>query len=218
MARKPPPPRGPQLELAGDLSVAFVNTAAARKDNRQIGVGSYADLLFWGQQTGLLSAHEVERLGQRAQEKPGDEKAVFDSAEKLRSALIRTFSAFDIDQAAAADDLGVVSETLALAMPSLRLVQDEDGVAWRWAGGEDALDQVLWPVLLAAAELLTSDGGCPTIRQCAAESCSLFFAQRRPVRRNRIWCDMKTCGARAKSLRYYHRTGKFYKKKDWLYR
>ena len=218
MARKPPPPRGPQLELAGDLSVAFVNTAAARKKNRQLGVGSYADLLIWGRQAGVLSAHEVERLGRRAQEKAREEQAAFDAAEKLRSALARTFSAFVAGEAAAAEDLGIVSEALAWTMPSLRLVPGEGGVAWRWTGGEDALDQVLWPVLLAAADLLTSDGGRLTIRQCTAENCSLFFAQRSPVRRERIWCDMKTCGARAKSLRYYHHKGKFTGKKNWLYR
>ncbi len=42
MAKRTLLPRSPQLELAGgELSVAFLNTAGARPDNRQLGVSSY---------------------------------------------------------------------------------------------------------------------------------------------------------------------------------
>ncbi|MEE8525593.1 MAG: ABATE domain-containing protein [Thermoanaerobaculia bacterium] len=217
MARKAPPPRGPQLDLAGDLSVAFANTAGARKKNRQLGVGSYADLLTWGQRAGVLSTATAERLSRQAVDKPWQAKAAFAAAEKLRSALSRIFSSISAGAGPAAADLDTVNDALARAMPAVRLVQSEHGVIWGWAGGEDALDQVLWPVLLAAAGLLTSEEGRPRIRQCAAESCPLFFAERSPAR-ERIWCEMKSCGARDRSLRYYHRTGKFVEKKNWLYR
>ena len=55
MPKKSLPPRGPQLELAGDLSVAFVNTAGARDKKRQQPVTTYAELLIWSKQAGGAS-------------------------------------------------------------------------------------------------------------------------------------------------------------------
>ena len=66
------------------------------------------------------------------------------------------------------------------------------------------------------AELLISLQGHPHVRQCAAPDCALFFVDRSPSGRKR-WCEMKTCGNRVKSLRYYHKTGKKERHKDWLY-
>jgi predicted RNA-binding Zn ribbon-like protein len=206
-ARRAPPPRGPQLELAGDLSVAFVNTAGARDDNRQLAVASYADLLTWSLQAGVVTAREAELLRQQAARDGSRAQAVFAAAETLRSALSRTFSAIVSGKVPAAGDLAAVSDELTRRMPALRLVPGEHGVTWSWAGGEDDLERVLWPVLLAATDLLTSEAGRAKLRRCAAKSCPLFFAQRSA--RARIWCDRKTCGSRGKALRYYHRTGKF---------
>ena len=58
------------MELAGDLAVAFVNTAAAREKNRQQGVASYAELLTWSLGTGLLQALDAERLSRKAAAEP----------------------------------------------------------------------------------------------------------------------------------------------------
>ena len=207
-ARRKPPLRGPQLDLAGDLSVAFVNTAGARKSNRQLGVGSYVDLLTWGRQAGMVSAREAELLRQKATRDAPQAAAVFAAAEKVRSALSRAFSAILSGKVPAAGDLAAVSDALARTMPALRLVPGKRGAAWSWAGGEDDLERVLWPVLLAATELLASEAGCSRLCRCAAESCPLFFVQRF-VGPTRKWCERRTCGSRGKALRYYHRKGKF---------
>lgn len=188
------------------MSVAFVNTAGARDDNRQLAVDGYADLLTWSRQAGLLTAREAELLRQQATRDAS--QAVFAAAETVRSALSRTFSAIVVGKVPAAADLAAVSGELARWMPALRLVPGEHGVTWSWAGGEDDLGRVLWPVLLAATDLLTSEAGRSRLCRCAARSCPLFFAQRFPGRA-RIWCERKTCGSRGKALRYYHRKGKF---------
>jgi len=216
MARKPRPPRGPQLELAGALPVAFVNTAGARKDNRQQGVASYAELIAWGRQVGVLSALEAERLRLRAAARPAEAQEVFGVAAKLRALLFRLFLAVATGKELPEGDLAALSDALDAALPAVRLARGEGGVEWGWAGDPDALDRVLWPVLLSAAELLISLENRPHVKQCAAEGCTLFFVDRTPSGRRR-WCEMKTCGNRAKSLRYYHRTGKHERGKPWLY-
>jgi predicted RNA-binding Zn ribbon-like protein len=69
------------------------------------------------------------------------------------------------------------------------------------------MDQMLWPVARSAAELLTSERA-GRVRECASETCSwLFLDGSRNGRRK--WCDMASCGNRAKARRYYarHRTG-----------
>ena len=87
--RKPPPPRGPQLELAGELCVTFVNTAGARADNRRQGVSSFAELVTWSREVGIVSAHEAERLRRRAAERPAE--AAFARAAKILAGMSLAF-------------------------------------------------------------------------------------------------------------------------------
>ncbi len=207
MARKKPAPRGPQLKLAGALAVAFVNTAGARHDNRQLGVTDYAELLVWAQQAGVASASEAEGIARRAAGQPEEAEAIYGGAVSLRNALFRIFVSVMAGKESPPADLGAVNQALAAAMPALRLVPGENGITWGWADDGSALDRMLWPVLHSAAQLLTSLEGRPHVRQCAAEECTLFFVDRTPSGHRR-WCEMKTCGHRTHALRYYHDTAK----------
>jgi len=206
--KKSPPPRGPQLEMAGALCVAFVNTASARPNNTQQGVANYAELLIWGQQVGVLSTLDGERLRRLAAERPQDAAAVYAAAAKLRLVLIRLFHASrkgkDLPQA----DLDAFNAALAEALPAQRLVRGGDsGLTWGWAGDAAALDRVLWPVLHSAAETLIATAGRPHVRQCAYKGCTLYFVDSSPRQRRR-WCDRKVCGNRAAALEYYYREGR----------
>ena len=214
MAGKQPPPRGPQLEIAGDLAVAFVNTAAARDKNRQQGVSSYDELLTWAQQVGVLQAHDAESLAARAAEDPAAARTVWQQAARGRLALARLFVAVQLDEDLPADELAIFNQALARAAPAARLVPAEQGFAWGWSGDAKALDRMLWPIWVAAGELLISTGGLPHVRQCALKACRLFFVDRSPSKQRR-WCEMKSCGNRAKSLRHYYRRGRAQRDKEF---
>src|ERR671930_579256 len=72
-----------------------------------------------------------------------------------------------------------------------------NGFAW-------VADDVLAPVVWSAAELLTS-GPLERVRECPGDdTCGWLFLD---TSRNgsRRWCDMRTCGNRAKARRYYRR-------------
>ncbi len=194
------------MELAGDLCVAFVNTAGARKKNRQQGIESYSELLVWGQAVSAVSSAEAARLGRLAAEHPGRAAAVWGQAGALRSALFRVFLAVMSEEQPAAGDLDAVNESMGRALEPARLVPGEQGLQLGWLGDGDALDRVLWPVLHAAMQLLLSLEGRPQVRQCAAEGCRLFFVDRSANAR-RKWCE-RICANRAKSLRFYYRTGR----------
>lgn len=57
--------------------------------------------------------------------------------------------------------------------------------------------------LLSAAELLTSPLGS-RVRECDSETCEWLFLDLSHGRTRR-WCDMQTCGNRAKAKRYHTR-------------
>ena len=205
--RRPLPPRGPQLELAGAPCVAFVNTAGARPENRQQGVSNLAEFLVWCQKVGTLSSAAAERLGRRAAERPREAEAAFAKVAGLRAELVRLFAATWREEPLTQENLAAVNEALAPFLPDLRLVPAEKGVAWDWTGNADALDRALWPILQSATEVLIAAEGRPQVRRCAAEGCNLFFLDRSPSG-HRVWCEMKTCGNRMKNLRYARRRGK----------
>ena len=65
------------------------------------------------------------------------------------------------------------------------------------------LDRVTWWVARSAAELMTSPD-LPFVRECASYDCGWLFMDT-TKNRSRRWCDMSTCGNRAKGRRHYER-------------
>jgi predicted RNA-binding Zn ribbon-like protein len=74
---------------------------------------------------------------------------------------------------------------------------------WEWPGVALDLDRVTWWVARSAAELLTSKN-LTFVRECASYDCGWLFLDT-TKNRSRRWCDMRTCGNRAKSRRHYER-------------
>ncbi len=190
--------------MAGALCVAFVNTVGARPNNRQIGASTYAELLSWGQQAGVLTASETQAMTRRAAEQPEEAEAVYQDAARLRLALFRLYVAVGAARELPAQDLRIFNQALGSGMAAACLVPGEDGLVWDWSGEGDAPARLLWPVVHSAAELFTSLAGRPAVRQCAAKGCTLFFVDRSPSQR-RTWCEMKTCGHRENALAHYRR-------------
>ncbi len=81
---------------------------------------------------------------------------------------------------------------------------DESGFRWDWVGSPVPVERLLWSVARSAGELLTASE-LDRIRECASDRCSWLFLDCSRSRRRR-WCDMKTCGNRAKARRHYQRT------------
>jgi predicted RNA-binding Zn ribbon-like protein len=103
-------------------------------------------------------------------------------------------------------DVAVINEALAVAMAHARLSVTAEGFAWNWAG-EDCteaveLDQMVWPVVQSAVDLLTSPE-LDRVGQCADDrGCGWLFLDM-TKNRSRRWCDMRDCGNRAKARRHY---------------
>lgn len=195
---------GPVFELdAGALCLDFANTVEDRPQGSSEKLESYADLLAFAAQAESLAPPELEALGRRACRRPGAAAAVFTRALALRECLYRIFSALAAGDQPADGDLRHLNGELAEALARLRLAREGEGFGWRWSAPRDDLERPLWPLARSAADLLAAEHRDP-IRECASESCSWLFLDR-SRNRSRRWCDMTTCGNRAKAQRYYRR-------------
>ena len=134
---------------------------------------------------------------------PEQADTVLRHAIEVREAMFRIFFALSAETLPQESDLGTLNEALSEAMAQARIVRSQNGFSWDWAGKKDALARPLWPVVRLAAELLTSVE-LNKVRICAAEDCSWLFLDT-SKNHSRRWCDMNTCGNRAKARKHYER-------------
>ena len=196
-----------EFELSGGaLCLDFVNTVGdrPRRENEKLAV--YADLLRWAGHAGILGEPERQALGRRADSRTDESRRALHHAIELREVIYRTFSALAAGDRPGPGELAALNAALLESLPHLRLESDEAGYGWTWSGARSRLDSPLWPVVRSAADLLTSPEAA-LVRECASETCSWLFVDRSRTHRRR-WCDMKTCGNRAKARRHYERTKK----------
>jgi predicted RNA-binding Zn ribbon-like protein len=189
----------------GQLSLDFVNTLDDRPTTSpQEHLQSYDDLVAWGQQAQTVTDLEAQQLREQAQKQPTKAVRSLKRAIVLREALFRIFKAFTQGASPEQHDLNTLNVALAEAMSHMCLVpQAGSSFQWNWTTGPENLDRVLWPVIRSAADLLTSHE-LQDIRICASESCDWLFLDT-SKNHTRRWCNMKTCGNRAKARRHYER-------------
>jgi predicted RNA-binding Zn ribbon-like protein len=189
----------------GQLSLDFANTLDDRTSaSPQEFLNSYDDLVAWSQQAQTITDAEARRLREQAKKHPAKASAILQGAIVLREALFRIFTAVAQGASPEDEDLNMLNSALSEAMCHVRIVPQTGGFQWDWTAGPENLDRVLWPVVRAAADLLTSDELSET-RVCASESCKWLFLDT-SKNHSRRWCNMKTCGNRAKARRHYERT------------
>lgn len=191
----------------GNLCLDFANTVDNRlSERRKDLLASYGDLVHWGQEAGVVSPKNAERLRRLAEEAPGHAKSALRSAAQTREAIYSVFAAVVGRRGVPGAALGTLNTALRQASEHAQIVQRNRHFSWEWALPEERLESLLWPVARAAAELLTSED-LALVRECAAEDCGWLFLDKTKNHRRR-WCDMKTCGNRDKARRYYERMRK----------
>jgi len=190
--------------IAGNPCLDFANTvnhrAAAHPEEL---LTDYFRLLGWGEAAGVITNQTAEHLRAAGQAAPGRAKSTLRNAIALRDAIYDIFSAVAQQQAAPGTQLAVLNRAIHDAMNHTQIVYGNRQFTWEWVGPENSFDSVLWPVARAAVDLLTSEE-LIHVRLCAADSCAWLFLDTTKNHRRR-WCEMKTCGNRAKAKSYYER-------------
>ncbi len=191
--------------LGGDPSVDFVNTVDSwLSDAPNDRLKSYADLLDWSEQAGLVPSGLISSLREEASRRQEDAERALRKARSLRAALYRILTAVASGEPPDTKHLDAITSLARKAAAHSRLDHREEGFAWVLdEAGSCELDWPICELARAAVELLTSKS-LRLVRQCADETCGwLFLDQSR--NQSRRWCDMSSCGNRAKARRNYAR-------------
>jgi predicted RNA-binding Zn ribbon-like protein len=193
------------LELiGGQLCLDFTNTYTHTETLHHEYLHCYPDLLAWSHHARVLSADQVQALGQKAGRAPAEAVAIFDRAIALRGLIYRIFSAAAHRQRPAGADITTLNGWLTEAPGQLQLLSAGEGFTWQWRQASDAPDAMLWPIAWSAADLLTSTD-FQRVRQCAnSDGCDWLFVDT-SKNQSRRWCSMNLCGSQDKTRRYYQR-------------
>lgn len=187
-----------------DLCLGYVNTVTWRgSDPPTESLHEFPELLAWLEKSAGVGAAALQPLRAWAREHPKKADALFDDSIALREALFRLFSAVATGEAVRDADFAALREAVAEA-PARRQIARADGAhAWRLEPLRPSVAELLAPVLWSAGDLLLK-AGPRRIRRCANDKCLWLFvdASKSGTRR---WCDMTSCGNRAKAQRHYAR-------------
>ncbi len=193
-----------EFELTGGvLCLDFANTLGDRPRSTAEHLGGYGDLLSFSRQAGSVPAESLDELERLAEEHPRKARSTFQRAIELRETLFGVFSRIADGNMPEADEIQSLNEVLRQSMSHLQLRVLDETFEWSWDEDRPCLERPLWPIVRSAGELLTSEES-RSVRQCASETCSWLFIDRSRTKRRR-WCDMSTCGNRAKARRHYQR-------------
>jgi predicted RNA-binding Zn ribbon-like protein len=196
-----------QFDLTGGHPALDLANSISRRDNParcKEHMASYADLISFAVQDKILSPKEGKELRSFADKNRGASSRSFRRAIELREAIYAVFAAAARGRSTPDKAVRVVNDWALEALQQRSLLAANGGFRWEWqTNGKNALDRIIWPIAQAASELLTSDE-LKLVRWCEAPDCEWLFLDH-SRNRSRRWCDMKSCGNRAKARRHYQR-------------
>ena len=150
---------------------------------------SYDELVAWSALVGLVEQPRADRLRAEVAQSPRRGAAVLTRARTLRTA-VHDAVLDPTDE----DALAGVTLEVRRAGAAVRVVPRSGGGAGWELTDEAGLDLPVLAAAWSAAALLTSPD-VATVSACPGVECGWVFLDRRGRRR---WCDMATCGNRAK--------------------
>ena len=180
--RSPPPDR-----VGGNLALDLANTISWRSTARETDHLADADaIVAWVRAVGLVSGNFAIPAARRP--------AFATEVRGLREAVMRAGKAIADGKPPPKDALAAIRDVAAssLASASLRGAPIEISFAPE--------DRILGTLAWAALDLLRSDQ-LDRLKRCPADNCHWLFLDR-TKNRSRRWCDMATCGNRAKARQH----------------
>jgi predicted RNA-binding Zn ribbon-like protein len=198
----------PAMMVSGareDACLAFANTLGWRGRAAPVEtLGDFDNLLGWiADGTGLAPA-AVQALESWARDHPRMAAELFSEALALREVIYRVFSALACGDPVSDQDLAGLNAALADVPPRDRLARAGAGYAWRIEPARITASALLAPVVWSAGDLIAG-GRLERVRLCANEQCLWLFLDESKAGTRR-WCNMASCGNRAKARRHYLRT------------
>jgi predicted RNA-binding Zn ribbon-like protein len=198
----------PALDLVNSLDNRF------RADGPNEMLVSYADLLRFMRESGLLDPAQVQALGRFA----GSEAATraLEAVRELRAATAAVCYARVAEKTPPPADIRTLEHCFGAAQQHRELCwqpptpgdpRARANITWRWRRAESDPSLPAWILSQAVADLLLSDQ-MARIKTCDADTCRWLFLDT-SKNHTRRWCNMKVCGNRMKARRFYQAARNF---------
>jgi predicted RNA-binding Zn ribbon-like protein len=185
--------------VAERLWLDFVNTdTGARGTDALHDFGRFAS---WLEAAHVLDDDRARTMQRRALQQPAGALAVLGDARRVR-AVLRALAerGWDVSEARLAA-LSEINRVLGRSAGTRRVELRGDGTFARaFVAVGDAFAGLLIPIVESAADALIL-GELERVRRCADPRCGRVFQDETKNGRRR-WCDMATCGNRAKAARH----------------
>jgi predicted RNA-binding Zn ribbon-like protein len=194
--------------FVGDrLWLDFVNTDDVRRGARVDALYDFDAFVHWLELAAVLDAERAASLRRRAEQQRAGAAAALAEARRVRTALRRLAEHGAESERVRADALAEINRVLSRSAGTRRVECRPDGSFVRsFVPVGDAFAGLLIPVVDSAADALIL-GELPRVRRCAGERCARMFYDGTKNGRRR-WCDMATCGNRAKAARFRKKGGR----------
>jgi predicted RNA-binding Zn ribbon-like protein len=200
------PPHIAVLDLhGGHLALDFANTLEGARDGHgEDLLRAPVDVAAWARRAGAVDEVAAARLGVHATRHPRRAAAALTRARTLRGVVYGTFAPLAAGGRPDPDALARLHHAHLEALTHGRLEPARGAAApafaWRWDSDAD-LDRALWPVIVAAVDLLRS-GDLARLKACP--DCRLLFLDQ-SRNHSRRWCSMDECGIQMKHARFVER-------------
>jgi predicted RNA-binding Zn ribbon-like protein len=200
--------------VGGDPALDFVNTVG--DDRVADPLGDYASFAAWAARIEVVDAVAADRLAAIAGDRPAAAQRALAEARALRGVMDAVFRPLARPAGEPpADALARLVQRAGAAVERAHLVRaggDNLGRSCRVSAGDafvpgwggDHLERPLWPLAVAALDLLRA-GPLDRLKVCA--SCPWLFIDT-SRNRSRRWCSMDECGVRIKMRRYRAKAGR----------
>jgi len=192
--------------VGGRLWLDFVNTDDARLGVRTDTIASFDRFVDWLEAARILDAERAEGLRRRGAAQPSGAAAALVEARRVRAALRSLADRARTDQGerTKAAVIAEINRVLGRSVGTRRVEVMPDGAYLRsFVPVGDVFGGLIIPVVESAVDSLVL-GELLRVHNCADRRCPRYFVDltRSHTRR---WCDMRTCGNRAKAQRWRRR-------------
>lgn len=192
-------PSRPAFTFVGErLWLDFVNTDGGSHAD---GVDDFDLLVSWLETAIALDAERATMMRRRAIQQPSGAAAALMDARRVRAALRTLAERGAVAAQVRVDALAEINRVLGRSAGTRRLELRGDGTFARsFVPVGDAFAGLMIPIVESAADALIL-GELARVRRCADPRCGRVFydSTKNAARR---WCDMATCGNRAKAARH----------------
>ncbi|MBK6489147.1 MAG: CGNR zinc finger domain-containing protein [Gemmatimonadetes bacterium] len=194
----------PFILVAERLWLDFVNTDDVRRGTRVDLLRDFDALVRFLDAASVLDAERSLVMRRRAQQQPAGAAAALVDARRVRAALRALAERGAQSERIRWDALTEINRVLGRSAGTRRLESREDGTFARaFVPVGDAFAGLIIPIVESASDTLIADE-LSRIRRCGDPRCTrVFYDATRNGRRR--WCDMATCGNRAKAARFRER-------------